>query len=314
MNSQMTSQMHSQPGSGIQQLKKSESATAVPSRYVVITPARDEAQYIEDTIRSVLSQTIAPAEWVIVDDGSTDGTASIIDRCAVQYPWITAIHRPNCGLRNNNTGAIAAFMDGYRSLKSTDWTFIVNLDADISLEPDYFEKCFTEFREGPNLGIGGGVLYHLENGVAKAEVALLSHVRGATKIYRRACWDAIGGLNNTPGWDTLDEAKANMLGWRTLSFSHIMALHLRPTGAAEGAWRDAVKNGESEYFSGYHPVFMLAKCLRRAFAKPYFVVGAGLFYGFFSSHFRKSPQVEDKSLIRYLRRQQMRRLLFLGEK
>jgi poly-beta-1,6-N-acetyl-D-glucosamine synthase len=284
-----------------------------PICYLMITPARDEARHIEDTIRSVVSQTITPAEWVIVDDGSKDGTAAIVNGYAARYRWITLLQRRDSGPRNNNTGGIAAFMDGYSTLHCADWDFVVNLDADISLEPDYFGRCFKEFRDDPRLGIGGGTLYHIEDGATKTEVGPISHVRGATKIYRRACWDAIGGLNNTSGWDTLDEAKANMLGWRTCSFPHIMALHLRPTGAAEGAWRDAVKNGESEYFSGYHPVFMAAKCLRKAFGKPFLVVGAGLFYGFVSSYLRKRPHVDDKALIRHLRRQQMRRLRFLDD-
>jgi poly-beta-1,6-N-acetyl-D-glucosamine synthase len=281
-----------------------------PVRYLIITPARDEERYIEETLRRVVLQTITPSEWVIVDDGSTDSTATVVSSYAARYPWIRLLQRPGGGSRNNNTGAIAAFMDGYHALRGVDWDFVVNLDADISMEPDYFERCFREFCDHPELGIGGGTLYHIEGGATKTEVGPASHVRGATKIYRRACWEAIGGLNNSSGWDTLDEAKANMMGWHTRSFPQIVALHLRPTGAAEGAWRDAVKNGESEYFSGYHPVFMIAKCLRKAFTKPYFTVGAGLFYGFVSSYLTKSPQVDDKALVRHLRRRQLRRLLF----
>lgn len=279
--------------------------------YVVITPARDESQHIARTIIAVSQQTIRPMEWVIVDDGSTDGTGTIIKHHADRYPWISLLSRPDRGFRASSTGAIEAFFEGYRALKSPLWEFLVNLDGDLGIDPDYFEKCFDEFRRDPKLGIGGGMLYHLENDVIKTETCPRLHVRGATKIYRRACWDAIGGLTKGPGWDTIDEIKANMLGWRTRNFPSVKVLHRRPTGAADGAWRDAVKNGRSEYFSGYHPLFMLAKCLRRTLEKPYFIGAAGLLYGFTSAYLRRSPQVDERPLIQYLRRQQIRRLLFL---
>lgn len=278
-------------------------------RYVVITPARDEARHIAETIMSVVHQAARPVEWVIVDDGSTDGTGEIIDRFVAQHSWITAVHRPNRGARENNIGAIEAFCDGYRALKSSDWDFLVNLDADLSMATDYFDRCLDEFRKDPALGIGGGLLYHLENGVVRMETGPLFHVRGATKIYRRACWEAMGGLRLGPGWDTIDELKANMLGWQTRYFPNVKAQHLRPTGAAEGAWRDTVKNGQAEYFSGYHPLFMLVKCLKRAIQRPYIIGAAGLFWGFACAYLKRSPKVEDRALIDYVRKQQMRRLL-----
>lgn len=281
------------------------------TRYVIITPARDEAKHIGETIRSVVRQTIRPVEWVIVDDGSTDATAEIVDRFAPQYSWITVVHRSNRGARENNVGAIEAFFDGYRALKSHDWEFLVNLDADLSLPADYFEKCLDEFHRDPELGIGGGMLYHVVNGIVKEETGPLFHVRGATKIYRRACWHAMGGLRMGPGWDTIDEIKANMLGWRTRSFVNIKAQHLRPTGGADGAWRDAVKNAQSEYFSGYHPLFMLAKCFKRALQRPYLVGAAGLFCGYASAYLKRSPRIDDGALVQYVRKQQMRRLLLL---
>src|SRR5271166_6438519 len=182
-------------------------------RYVVVTPARDEASHIGETIGSLVHQTIRPAEWVIVDDGSTDGTGEIAERFADRYSWISVLHRPDRGKRQNATGVMEAFQHGYRSLKANDWDFIVKLDGDVSLNPDYFENCFREFQRNPTLGIGGGSICHLENGALKIESCPRFHVRGATKIYSRACWEAIGGLLSVPGWDTVDEVKANMLGW-----------------------------------------------------------------------------------------------------
>jgi glycosyltransferase involved in cell wall biosynthesis len=281
-------------------------------RYVIITPARDEAARIEETIDDVIHQTIRPALWVILDDGSTDGTSAILDRYAAQYPWMNVIHRPDRGRRDADVGAVGAFLEGYESLDEVGWDFIVNLDGDLGLEPDYFENCFDRFARDPKLGIGGGTLYaHDDAGRLVSEPSPAFHVRGATKIYRRECWDAIGGLSEVPGWDTLDEVKANMTGWRVQSFPDILALHKRPTGAAGGSWRDSVKNGRSDYFLGYHPLFMLAKCARRVFTKPYLVSGVGHWWGFLGGYLKRRPQVADQAVISYVRRQQLRRLFFL---
>jgi biofilm PGA synthesis N-glycosyltransferase PgaC len=281
-------------------------------RYVVITPARDEAQHIAETILSVAEQTIRPLEWVIVNDGSTDGTGDILERCAAEYSWIAVLHRPDRGVRKNGMGVIEAFACGYQSLRTAEWDFIAKLDGDVCLNSDYFESCFREFQKDPSLGVGGGLICHLENGVLKVEDCPRFHVRGATKIYSRACWDAIGGLLKAPGWDTVDEVKANMLGWKTRTFRHLKVLHRRRTGAADGAWRNSVKDGRADYTSGYHPLFMFLKCVKRLVRRPMVVGSLGLLYGFISAYLKRTPQVNDRALIHYVRRQQLRRLLFLN--
>lgn len=280
-------------------------------RYVIITPVKDEAQYIAQTVASVTRQTIRPVEWVIVDDGSTDATGPLVDRFAAQYSWIRALHRSDRGTRQNGIRVMQAFHCGLQSLEATEWDFIVKLDGDLSLDPDYFEMCFQEFQRDPELGIGGGVICHMEKGEMEVEACPRFHVRGATKIYSRPCWDAIGGLLKMPGWDTVDEVKANMLGWKTRTFRNLKVTHHRHTGAADGAWRNAVKDGHANYISGYHPLFLILKCVKRLFRKPYFIGSLGLLYGFFSDCFKGAPQVDDKALIRYIRKQQLRRLLLL---
>lgn len=279
------------------------------TRYIIITPVRDEEEYIEKTIQSVINQTIKPIEWVIVNDGSTDNTGNIIDKYAEQYPWIHAIHRGNRGFRKPAGGELESFYEGYNSLKAADWDFIVKLDGDLSFEKNYFERCFEHFRKNTKLGIGGGMIYHNINGVMKLEKHPLFHVRGATKIYRKECWRAFGGFIKSPGWDTLDEVKANMLGWQTKSFSDLKITHHRYTGTAEGRWRNSVTNGMANYISGYHPLFMFFKCIKRVLQKPYIIGPIGLFYGFFSGYIKRVPQVDDRELINYLRNQQLRRLL-----
>jgi biofilm PGA synthesis N-glycosyltransferase PgaC len=277
-------------------------------KYIIITPVRDEEEYIEKTINSVILQTNRPVEWIIVNDGSTDNTGRIVNGYAQQYPWIRAVHRGNRGFRKAGGGVIEAFYDGYNSLESKEWDYIVKLDGDLSLEHDYFEKCFEHFSRNLILGIGGGTIYSFRDGEEKPEKNPVFHVRGATKIYRKECWDAIDGLTKAPGWDTLDEVKANMLGWETRSFSDIKVVQHRPTGQADGLWRDSIKNGTANYFSGYHPVFMFLKSLKRMFMKPYLIGSVGLFCGFISGYLKRKPQVDDKELIIYLRKQQINRL------
>ncbi len=192
---------------------------------------------------------------------------------------------------------------------TADWDFIVKLDADLNFDRTYFEDCFDEFRKDPKLGIGGGTICHQIEGNMVADYQPNFHVRGATKIYRRAFWDASGGLYAVPGWVTLDEVKANMLGWTTRSFPYLRLLHRRITGSADGTWRNYFKNGRANYITGYHPLFMLIKCLKRSRERPYFrhIVDGPLF-GFASGYLRGVPQVAEPDLIRYVRRQQVRRL------
>ena len=281
------------------------------TRYVIITPVRDEEVYLRLTLESVIAQTTRPSEWMIVNDGSTDGTGRIIDKYARQHSWIRAVHRKNRGYRESGGGVMEAFNDGYAALGCRDWDFIVKLDGDLSFEPDYFEQCFQCFAREPRLGVGGGVIYNvMQDGTQQFELGGPTfHVRGATKIYRRACWEDIGGLWPAPGWDTLDEVKANMGGWITRSFADLPLLQHRPTGTADGQWRNLVKNGRANYISGYHPLFMLAKAISRVRYRPYVIGAIALLFGFVTGYLKDIPQVNDPELVRYLRLQQIGRLL-----
>jgi poly-beta-1,6-N-acetyl-D-glucosamine synthase len=279
------------------------------TKYVVITPVRDEEEHLQSTIQSMLHQIVLPKEWVIVDDGSKDCTGRIIDDYASRYPWIKAVHRKDRGFRKAGGGVVEAFNDGYRSLTCSDWDFMAKFDGDLTFDPDYFEKCFDEFYRDIKLGVGGGVICYVADGKKRFEETPLFHVRGATKIYRKSCWDAIGGFIAAPGWDTMDEVKANSLGWTTRSFPQLHLIHHRDTGSADGIWTSLVKYGRANYICGYHPLFMISKCIIRLIRKPYIIGSVGLMYGFVSGYLTNLPQVNDREAIAYLRRQQISRLL-----
>lgn len=274
--------------------------------YVVVTPVRDEEKHIRFTLESMIAQTVRPAEWVIVDDGSTDATGEILDEYASKFSWIRVVHRSNRGYRKSGGGVMEAFQDGYKSISRTDWNFIVKLDGDLSFSPGYFQTCFNHFQQNAELGIAGGTICHAVGNELRPESQPIFHVRGATKIYRRECWFAIGGLWPAPGWDTIDEVKANMLGWKTRSLPELHLLHHRITGGEDGLFRDRVKHGVVCYVSGYHPLFVLASCAKRLFQQPYVTGSIGVLYGFIKARFTKVNRVQDRSYLSYIRAQQLR--------
>ena len=295
--------MKSKPNEGV-------TCSPISSRYVLVTPVRDEERYLPLTIDSVVKQTVRPVEWIIVNDGSRDSTPRIIDAATRSYSWIRAVHRQDRGYRQSGGAIIAAFFDGFNSLQARNWDFMCKLDGDLSFDPHFFESALRKLEADPKIGIGGGVLYSSrEDGRRVLESHPSFHVRGAVKIYRRACWDAMDGLWVGPGWDTVDEVKANMLGWKSQSFFDLHMTHHRPTGATCGRWGGVVKDGRIDYVVGYHPLFMLAKCARRLKSRPYVVASAAMLCGFLSGYFKRLPRVNDSKLIAYLRQQQINRLL-----
>lgn len=279
--------------------------------YVVVTPIRNEEEYLPRTLASMYAQTVRPRQWILVDDGSTDRTAALIDEAAILHPWITPVHRKDRGSRQAGSGVIAAFYDGHSQIADNNWDYIVKFDGDLSFDPDYFERCLREFTIDPALGIGGGTCSKLVEGHLVPEFTGEPpfHVRGPTKIYRRACFEAINGLIQAPGWDTVDLIKANMLGWKTRTFSHVPIIHHRPTGGAYGSWADSMKNGLANYITGYDPVFMACKCLKRTL-RQLDLNGLGLWCGYMKGFLHRIPRVADPSMIKYLRSQQWRALTF----
>jgi poly-beta-1,6-N-acetyl-D-glucosamine synthase len=280
-------------------------------RYVVITPVRDEVQHIGRTIASMQAQTVQPVQWIVVDDGSTDGTSELLAEWSRKLTWMTVHHRADRGYRAAGSGVMDAFFSGLERVVAQDWNFLVKLDADLSFADTYFERCLRHFVDQPRLGIGGGTVYGLQNGVEIIDSTgdPPFHVRGATKIYRRECWDQISPLPRTPGWDTIDEVKANYRGWITRTFPELGVVQHKPTGGADGSLKNWFKNGRANYLTGYHPLFMVAKCVRRAMRRPLLVEGLSLLAGYCSAYLKRMPRQLERDVIKYLRREQLRRLV-----
>jgi poly-beta-1,6-N-acetyl-D-glucosamine synthase len=277
-------------------------------KYCILTPTRDEEKFLAATIECVVRQSVQPAEWIIINDGSKDSTGKIIDESATKYPWIRALHRPDRGYRTTG-GGVEAFLDGLKLLDCKNWEFLVNLDGDVTFQTNYFEKCFERFRQNQRLGIAGGTIYNKIGDELVLEKCAAFHVRGATKIYRRACWEDVGGLVRGLGWDTVDEVTANMKGWTTETFPDLHLTHYRVTGSGWGKWQGSVKDGKADYLVGYHPLFFAGKLARRIFKRPYVMQAVGLGYGFLRCYVDGTPRVVNENVKQFVRQQQVKRLL-----
>lgn len=261
---------------------KEESSSNQPATvYVIISPIKDEAVYIEQTIQSVINQTVKPKLWLIVDDGSADRTPEIIESIAKQVPWISLMYSGNQGKRNTGSAEAIAFKVGYESVKAMNFEYIVKLDGDLRFEEHYFERIFKEFDRDPKLGIASGI--YLENvGEDWRPVAMPDyHAAGASKVVRRACFEAIGGFITQPGWDTVDEIRAWNAGWRSRHFDSVEFLHLRNEGSGMGQGKTFVMHGEIFYLTGGAFRFLALKALYRTISnQSYRLAGGAMLLGY----------------------------------
>ena len=247
-------------------------------KYVIVTPVRDEERFMEQAIRSVVNQTVRPVEWVIVDDGSTDGTGSIIDRYSREYPWIHVVHRVNRGFRKSGGRWSKLLMTATHLSNLRNGTLSSSWMGTLYLTKPTFNTVSNTSSEKSAWALVVGRFITSWKG-RRFSRNVLAFMYAARQIYRRECWEEIGGLWQAPGWDTVDELKAQMLGWKTETFADTKLLHQRMTGTAESVWGDQVKGGLARYVAGYHPLFLLASCASRLIRKPYVTGSLGLLCG-----------------------------------
>jgi poly-beta-1,6-N-acetyl-D-glucosamine synthase len=283
-------------------------------RYCLITPCRDEAQYARLTIESVARQTLPPARWVIVDDGSTDGTAEIVEEYAAQLPYIHLIRRTNTGRRRVGAGVVEAFNVGYASITPTDFEYLCKLDLDLVLPPEYFEGLVRRMELEPRLGSTSGKPWfvHPRTGVLVPEVCGDEMSVGMTKFYRRTCFTEIGGFVEQVMWDGIDCHRARMLGWmaESVNTESLRFVHLRPQGASQkGIWTGRVRAGFGQYFMGTAPLYYLASAIYRAFEHPVLVGSVAMLWGYARSAVQRLPRYDDPEFRRFVRQYQYACLL-----
>lgn len=250
-------------------------------KYVIISPVKDEQNYIQSTIESVIKQTQRPLKWIIVDDASKDLTPKIVKDYCKKYSWIEYLRIKRGSRRQPGSAVIYAFNQGLKMLKDDNSDFIVKLDCDVRFGADYFHKIFLKFSKDANLGIASGI-YLEKNENDWAPIIMPDyHTAGASKIVRKKCFEQIGGFYPLRGWDTIDEIKAQINGWKTCHFKEIEFYHLKNEGSGIGSLRTNAMQGEIFYLTGGSKTFFLMKILyRMIYGKPFVVGGLVMFIGF----------------------------------
>jgi len=279
--------------------------------YVLVTPARNEAAFIEGTIRSVVAQTQCPLHWVIVSDGSTDGTDDIVRRYAAQNPWIELLRMPEH--RDRQFAAKAnAFNAGYARLRelNLDYHVIGNLDADLSFGPDHFAFLMSKFADNPRLGVAGTPFREGET-TYDYRFTSVEHVSGACQLFRRECFEAIGGYVpiKAGGIDLVAVVSARMKGWETRTFTDRWVMHHRKMGSAgHSALGAFFKGGFHDYLMGVHPVWQFCRCFYQISRPPWILRGSLLLTGYCWAALKRVPRPVSDQFVEFRRHEQMLRL------
>ncbi len=281
--------------------------------YIILSPVRDEERYIARTIEAVTGQSVRPVQWIIVNDGSTDSTGSIVEEAAQLYPWINLVNVQDRGYASVGLGTVEAFLQGYEHISpELDYLFICKLDGDISLDQDYFERLLLHFSENEKLGVAGGTCFCVQDDRLHEEKMPPFHPPAAARLYRRSCYEDIGGIIPSSAWDTVDLLRARFRGWQVRRFSEPRIYHYRLMASRGGLWQGKVRTGRNFYLTGYSPVFVVARCIYRLFRKPYIVESAGVMYGYLKAMLNREPLAVSQEERAFLRREQHRRLLRFG--
>lgn len=283
------------------------------TQYIIITPAHNEEAFIERTIHSMINQTIRPVKWVVVSDNSTDRTGEIIEQYAAQHDFLQLVNLRRSGDRHFGN-KVRAFNHGLTEAQVLDYQYIGNLDADISLERDYFEKILREFYRDSNLGVAGGMVSTCIGGKFVSQEVALDSVAGAVQLFRRECFEQVGGYLALPqgGIDAAAEIMARMKGWTVRTFPEFRVLEHRRTGSATNRPLAArVKEGQRFHSLGYSFLFFFLRCVYRSMKRPRVIGSAATLFGYLKGVISRNPIVLPPDVVDYLRAEQRGKLMRL---
>ncbi len=282
-------------------------------RYLLITPCRNEEEYIQITIDSIGAQTIPPACWVIVDDGSTDRTPEILKAASEKYPFIKVISRQDRGKRAVGPGVIEAFNDGLDSVCLEEYDYLCKLDADLGIPETYFENMMIRMEDDPLLGnISGKTYINVHGDKWVSERMGDENAIGPAKFYRRECFEDIGGFVPQASWDGIDGHRCRMLGWIASSVDdpEIVLKHYRPQGSSQKSiWTGRKRWGRGKYYMGSSLAYVIAVSVFRAKEYPYIVGGFGIFCGYLWAMLTRAPRYDDRAYLKFFRKYEFECLL-----
>jgi poly-beta-1,6-N-acetyl-D-glucosamine synthase len=276
--------------------------------YAVITPVRDERENLPRLAESLAAQTERPRTWLIVDNGSQDGTVELASSLTAEHGWIEFLSVPGAAAAERGAPIVRSLHAGIDELATDAPGFVVNVDADVSMEPDYFARLLDRFDADPELGIASGSAFELQDGEWRQRHVTGSTVWGASRAYRWACLQEILPFEERVAWDGIDEFKANARGWRTHAFEDLPFKHHRREGERDGSWRARRNQGHAAYYVGYRPWYLVLRALFNARRDP---ASLGMIAGYVAAFVRREPQSRDQDARAYLRRQQSVRTLRL---
>lgn len=286
------------------------------TRYLLITPCRDEAAYLQTTIDTVAAQTVPPAKWIIVDDGSTDETPEILKRAAARFPYIEVVQRHNRGQRAVGPGVIEAFYDGLKAIDLNSFDYVCKFDGDLEMPPRYFERVLELFDRDPWLGTLSGKLFLRYGESLVEERCGDENSVGPAKFYRTQCFRDIGGFVRQVSWDGIDGHMCRMNGWiaRSVDDPELRIVHLRRMGSSQQSfWTGRVRWGRGKYFMGSAWYYVLAASMYRMAERPYVLSGVGILYGYLKAMLARHPRINDPKYLQFLRRYE-RQSLLLGKR
>jgi glycosyltransferase involved in cell wall biosynthesis len=258
------------------------------------------------TLDSVMAQSVPPTIWIVVDDGSTDGTAAILESYRARLPYLRVVRRADRGSRSVGPGVIEAFYAGLDTVRLEDFDYLCKLDLDLELPPRYFELLMERMEANPRLGTTSGKPYFVapRNGQLVAEVCGDEMSVGMTKFYRVRCFREIGGFVRQVMWDGIDCHRCRMLGWvaESVGDEALRFVHLRPMGSSQkGIWTGRVRSGYGQYFMGTAPVYFLVTAMFRLPKHPVLTGSMAMLWGYVSSALRGADRYDDLEFRRFLR-------------
>jgi glycosyltransferase involved in cell wall biosynthesis len=295
--------------------RPSDPASSRSLRYALVTAARDEAPHIGRTIRAVTAQTVPPRAWAIVSDGSTDGTDDVVRSGAQQHSWIRLLRLERTVAARSFAAKAHAVNAGFDSLALLDFDLVGNLDADITVPPDYYEFLVQRFAEIPDLGVAGTPFVDVGEPPTSHSYrrwfANLDHVSGACQLFRRSAFEQIGGYTPVAsgGIDWVAVTRARMSGWTTRTFVERLCTHHRPMGTADRTrLRARFRHGREDYLVGTHPLWEAAHGIVQMTRRPRVVGGLSVMLGYLSAWLSGTPSPVPQDLRDFHRREQMHRL------